>query len=134
MRPRRGCTPSHAWSRGRRWRTGLRAVPAAGVQKGVNIGSSPHNYFTVGRDGCVLRSCPRRVDDAGGCPTVGARIVSAASVERVTEVINPTPHNHFIAGPDCRVSNSGRGRAGGAGGCPIIRIGIVSAASVEIAG
>src|SRR3954447_1548888 len=69
-----------------------------------------------------------RIRGAGGCPTVGAGIVSPASLPaKVT-----APNDHFTAGPDRRMSSSGSGRVGEGGGCPTVGTGIVSPASVEI--
>ena len=73
-----------------------------------------------------------RVGGVGGCPTVGAGIVSAAGVEILVRVIDKSsPHGHFTAGQHSGVTCSGRGRVGGAGGCPTVRAGIVSPARVK---
>ena len=74
-----------------------------------------------------------RIGSAGGCPTIGAGIVSPASVKNVGAVIiGAAPDDHFTAGPHCRVSVSTSGRIGSAGGCPTVGAGIVSPASVKI--
>ena len=65
-----------------------------------------------------------RVGGAGGCPTVGARIVPPAGVQ-IAAVIASTPDDHFTAGPNYRVSSPGDGRVGGAGGGPTVGAGIV---------
>ena len=70
-----------------------------------------------------------RVGGAGGCPTIGAGIVSPAGVKMVVAVIPPQT---IISLPvHTAVWNSGSGRVGDAGGCPTIRAGIVSAAGVQ---
>jgi len=58
--------------------------------------------------------CPRigRIGGAGSCPTIRARIVSSARVQR--DGI-PAPDDHFSARPDCRVVCPRIGRIGGAG-------------------
>ena len=53
---------------------------------------------TIGADG--------RVGGAGGCPTVGAGIVSPAGVKTVPPS-HSAPDDHFAAGPDCRVTSIG---------------------------
>jgi len=72
-----------------------------------------------------------RVGGAGGCPTVKAGIISAASVHKAAAVIS-APNNHFAAGPHCCVSDSADWRVGGAGACPTVGGRIVRAAGVEI--
>ena len=71
-----------------------------------------------------------RVGGAGGCPTVGAGIVSPAGVQ-IASCHPSAPDDHFTAGPHCCVPVSGRGRVGGAGGCPTVGAGIVSSAGVQ---
>ena len=66
----------------------------------------------------------------GGCPTVGAGIVSPAGVETAVIIIS-APDDHFTAGPDCRVILSGSGCVGGAGGCPTVGARIISPAGVQ---
>ncbi len=46
------------------------------------ICSTPDDDFTAGPDSGVQRSSGRRIDNAGGCPTVGGWIVSPARVQR----------------------------------------------------
>ena len=48
-----------------------------------------------------------RVGEAGGCPTIGAGIVSPAGIKIVAA--DPAPDDHFTTGPDCRVTSSGGG-------------------------
>ena len=71
-----------------------------------------------------------RVGSAGGCPTVGAGIVSPAGVQ-VAAVANPAPDDHFTAGPYCRVTLSACRGVDHAGGRPTVRAGIVSPAGVQ---
>ena len=83
------------------------------------VNSSPNDHFIAGPDCCVILSGRRRVGGAGGCPTVGAGIVSPASVQ-IAAIIS-APDDHFTAGPDCRVSFVRKERCSG-GSCPgIIR-------------
>ena len=92
--------------------------------------SAPDDHFTVGPYCRVIASGSGRVGGAGGCPTIGAGIVSPAGVQIAASVIS-APDDHFAAGPHCRVSESASRRVGGAGGCPTVRAGIVSAAGVQ---
>jgi hypothetical protein len=78
----------------------------------------------------VIVSASGRASGAGGCPTIGAGIVSAAGVKIGSAVIS-APDDHFAASPHRRVKVSASGRASGAGGCPTIGAGIISAAGVE---
>ena len=66
------------------------------------------------------------------CPTVGTRVVSAASVQIGVVDAESAPDDHLAAGPDCRVRVSGLGRVGGAGSCPTVGDGVVSPAGVQI--
>ena len=93
--------------------------------------STPDDHFTAGPHCRVTASGIGRVGGAGGCPTVGAGIVSPAGVQNRRRH-HSAPDDHFAAGPHCRVTLSGRGRVGGAGGCPTIGAGIVSPAGVQI--
>ena len=43
------------------------------------------------------------VGGAGGCPTVGAGIVSTAGVHKAAAIIS-APYDHFSASPHCRVT------------------------------
>ncbi len=47
-----------------------------------------------------------RVGGAGGCPTVGAGIISPAGVQKRQPLVNSAPDDHFTAGPHCRVTSS----------------------------
>ncbi len=75
-----------------------------------------------------------RVGGAGGCPTVGAGIISAAGICLDKRSNFSAPDDHFAAGPDCRVAVPGSGRVNAAGCCPTIGDGIISAAGVEKVG
>ena len=92
--------------------------------------SAPDDHFAAGPHRRVRVAGGGRVGGAGGCPTVGAGIVSPASVQD-SRCRYSAPDDHFAAGPDCRVIVAGSGRVGGAGGCPTVRAGIVSAAGVQ---
>jgi hypothetical protein len=62
---------------------GGRVISAAGVQKMVVPiikKPAPYDHFSAGPDCCVRIPARRRVGGASGCPAVGGRIVSAASV------------------------------------------------------
>ena len=97
------------------------------------LANPPQTIISLSVHTAVWFSGDGRVGGVGGCPTVGAGIVSAAGVQIVIGAMS-APDDHFAAGPHCRVTVSARGRVGGAGGCPTIRAGIVSAAGVQIAG
>jgi hypothetical protein len=107
-----------------------RTIRSAGVQTHESGRSAPDDHFAAGPDCRVLVSGGGREGRAGGYPTVGGRVISAASVRRDGAPYLSTPNDHFTAGPDCRVKESGTGRVGGACGCPRIRAGIVSPAGV----
>jgi hypothetical protein len=72
---------------------------------------------------------------AGGCPAVGAGIISSAGVQIVTAAIIkiPSPDDHLATSPDCRVRAPRTWRVSSAGGCPGIPGGIIRAAGVQIA-
>jgi hypothetical protein len=59
----------------------------------------PHNHLITGPHRRVSGSGIGRANRAGGCPTVGAGIVSAASFEKVKIVVS-APHDHVTASPD----------------------------------
>ena len=100
--------------------------------KSVKIsGSAPDDHFTAGPDCRVRVSRGGRVGDASRCPTIGAGIVSAASVQRIdSRRHRPRRSFHCRSTPPCE-----RYRAAGAlvvaGSCPTIRSGIVSSASIQ---
>src|SRR5262249_12594714 len=60
------------------------------------------DHFAAGPDCCVINSGLGRVDGAGGCPTVGAGIVSPAGV-KIAATVPTAPDDHFAAGPRFRV-------------------------------
>ena len=102
------------------------------VFKPTDPSSAPDDHFAAGPHCRVSESGSGRVGRAGGCPTVGAGIVSARRCSKTAEgAVTSAPDDHFTAGPDCRVTDSGSGRVGGAGGRPTIGAGIVSAAGVR---
>ena len=109
-----------------------RVISGARAQIVCLIGSTPDDHFTPGPQRCVVPSCRRRVDGADRCPTIGARIVSAPSVQpAVTTTSDSAPDDHLAAGPDCRVRLSCGRRVGGAGRIPSIGVWIISAAGVR---
>ena len=111
------------------WQTELRTVSAAGVEK-ASAESTPNDHFSASPHGCVKGSIKRRVGRTGWGPGVPGRIVSAAGVEIVWEVLS-APDDHFAASPHGCMRVSGRGRIRGGGGCPTIRVRIISAAGVQ---
>ena len=111
-------------------------VSSAGIQIVVDTvikNSAPNDHFTAGPHCRGIRSAVGRVGSAGGCPTVGSGIVSAASIQvAVCETTSsPAPDDHFTSGPDCLVKPSGSGRVAGAGSYPTVCSGTVSPASIE---
>ena len=97
----------------------LRAIP-----------STPDDHFTAGPHPRVLESAIGRIGCGGGCPTVLARIVTPASMQKI-QVIPSTPDDHLMAGPDCRMIASDRGRAGSGGRGPTVGARIVPPAGVQ---
>ncbi len=128
---RRAC---RCWSRRRCWcwcRTGLRAVSAAGVKRIRKAGyiSTPDDHFIASPDRRVKVSCQGRIDEAGGHPTVCARIVSAPGIQTAAASI-PAPDDHFTASPDRRMIGSCGRRIDYTGGHPTICARIISPTSV----
>ena len=81
-----------------------------------SISTPPNDHFAAGPDGCVRESSIGRVS-AGGCPSVGAGVISAAGVKGA-EVVSSAPDDHFTTCPNCCVRIS-RGRCvRSACGCP----------------
>jgi len=112
-----------------------RAVSAASVQVVIAIKSAPDDHFARGPNRRIIVSCSRCVSGAGGCPTIRAGIVSAASVQIAEAAIRASaPDNHFAAGPHCGVKVSAIRRVDGAGPRPTVSAGIVSTASIKVAG
>jgi len=135
-----------------------RIISPAGVQIVAKRAgpSAPDDHFSSGPDRCVIRSAIGRVGGAGGCPTIGNRIVSPARTRRSWGWnwsarwgrawgwawawvwgwgwswgrSYSAPDDHLTASPDCCVKGSGSGRADGAGGYPTVRAGIISPAGV----
>src|SRR4029077_3665975 len=76
-------------------------------------------------------STGRRIGCAGGCPTIGARIVLPAGVQGIG-TDKSTPDDHLGTRPDrCMLIPACR-NVGGTGGCPTIHGWIVSPARVQI--
>ncbi len=69
--------------------------------------SAPNDHFTAGPDRRVQFSGSGRVGGAGGCPTVGAGVISTAGVQPGVAVI-AAPDDHFTAGPHCGVTVFGQ--------------------------
>ena len=64
-----------------------------------------------------------RVRRAGGCPTIRAWIVFAASVPIIRAIVS-APHDHFAAGPGHCVTGSDRRRVRSSDGRPrVVRAG-----------
>jgi hypothetical protein len=74
---------------------------AAGVQNAL---SAPHDHFTACPHCRVSGSSRGRVNSGSIYPTVGAGIVSTASIKNADTV--SAPDDHFAAGPHCRVKES----------------------------
>ena len=70
------------------------------------LNPAPDDHFTASPHCRVTVSGSGRVGGAGGCPTIGAGIVSAASVQKPL-VARSAPDDHFTAGPHCRVISIG---------------------------
>ena len=109
----------------------MRAVSSAGIDLTGFALPAPDDHFTPGPDCGVIRPGIGRISDAGGCPRIGAGIVSSASVKQNEISILSTPNDHFAAGPDCPVTVSGIGRVSRAGGRPTIGAGIISPAGIQ---
>jgi hypothetical protein len=113
---------------------GSRVVSPAGVQK--NVGrlfiSAPNDHFTSSPDCSVTVSRLRSCIDVSGCPSICARVVSAAGGQCIA-IVKATPNNHFTTGPYCRVTFSCAGCVGRGGRRPSIRAGVVSCAGVQMA-
>src|SRR5207248_395623 len=110
-------------------------VSAAGANITHKVMSTPHDHLAAGPHCRVKFSASGGIGGAGSCPTICAGIVSAPSVQPVTNTIIKisAPKDHFTAGPDYRVIDSRRRRVGGAGACPTVGGGIIFAAGVQIA-
>src|SRR5437588_716080 len=104
----------------------------------ARINPAPDDHFIAGPHRSVNLPGSGRVSEAGGYPTVGGRMISAASIE-ISVNINPTPDDHFAAGPHCCVIRSASGRVGEAGWGPRVvgaerrRLRAVSPAGIQIA-
>jgi hypothetical protein len=87
-----------------------------------HLPAGPHRRVRVSRRRCIL--------EARGDPTVGARIVSAASVAIMKRFIHATPDDHFTTGPHRCVVDPAWGYIDKPRGCPTVGAGIISAAGV----
>ena len=91
-------------------------ISGAGVHNaaGIRDVSAPDDHYTTGPHCRVVEPRVGRVDGAGGCPTVGARVISPAGIQIMGGTVAKVsaPDNHFAAGPHCRLAFSGRGRVG----------------------
>ena len=70
--------------------------------------SAPDDHFAAGPD-CRMKSRAAGAFGAGGCPTIGAGIVSPAGVKSMAVDLS-APDDHFTAGPYCRVKLALRAR------------------------
>src|SRR5439155_17255206 len=82
-------------------------------------------------DGGMIESTNRRVDSAGRCPPISARVILAASVHCVG-AIESGPDDHFITGPYRGGRVSRRRSVNRAGGYLNIDGRIVSSAGVHV--
>ncbi len=99
--------------------------PAIEIRSAVAASSSPNDHFTANPNRKVTATRSRGVRCTCGGPTVGARIVPAASVYHVGR--RSAPNNHFTPSPDCAGTVGGRCVRCARGG-PSVSAGIVSAA------
>ena len=78
----------------------------------LRLSSAPNDHFSAGPH-CGVKSRRRgRVGSAGGCPTIGAGIVSRRQCS--DSCAQSAPNDHFTASPDCRVTvSANRGISGG---------------------
>src|SRR5205814_9720473 len=97
-----------------------RLHPAAVLETVAPNASAPHDHLGAGPHRRVARPGVGRVSGAGGCPTVGGRIVPPAGVQIGRAASTSTPDDHFSASPHCCVAHAGSGSVGCAGRCPRI--------------
>ena len=92
---------------------------------------APDDHFAAGPDCRVTVSGSGRIGGAGGCPTIGARIISAAGVQVAADIrhIRPRRSFHCRSTPPC--DRSTRRRIGGAGA---VQVSSVHPPSSEIEG
>src|SRR5262249_39530419 len=103
------------------------------VAEGVN--SAPDDHFAAGPHCRVRVSARGCIGRAGGCPTIGAGIVSPAGVAAIqSPAVEDGKSVELGAGSHRRVRIFGSGGGGGAGGCPTLVAGIVSPPGVRKAG
>src|SRR5437660_12897792 len=80
----------------------LRAVSPAGVQIAAVADSAPDDHLAAGPYCRVEFSASGCAGGAGGCPTVGAGIISAAG-GKIAEAAIAAPDDYFAASPPCCV-------------------------------
>src|SRR5207245_7421047 len=80
----------------------------------------PDDDFSAGTQRRVIGSAIGRVGGDGGCPSIGAGIVSPAAVNKQADVVVPAPDDHFTAGPHRPVKGSAIGRVTEAGRSPSV--------------
>src|SRR5439155_21251752 len=97
------------------------------------VTSAPKDHFAPGPHSCVVSSGSGRVGGTGGCPTIGAGIISPASVKKVVAAIisGSAPDNHFAPGPHSRVQVPPIGRVGSTVRCPTVGAGVITPVSVN---
>src|SRR5258707_13154012 len=94
------------------------------------VNSAPDNHFAACPHCRVPEPGTRVVGGVGGCPTIGAGIVSRSV--QIAEVTGSSPDDHFTACPHCRMWGSGSGRPWEAGGCPSIGARVVFSPGIVI--
>jgi hypothetical protein len=138
--PHRGVINSgsgHIRRTGRRPTVRVRSVSSASADNmavGSTVFPTPHDHLTARPYSRVRVSDIGRVGGTGGCPRVGAGIISASGVEvlAVGKTEFPTPDDHFTASPDCCMFVSGIGRVGRADSRPTVRGRVVAPATVVL--
>src|SRR5207249_9868906 len=73
---------------------------------------APDDHFAASPDCRVMVPATRRVDGAGGCPTIGAGSISPAGVQQAA--VGSAPDDHFTASPHRRLNKSSSKRSGDA--------------------
>src|SRR5204863_4957627 len=95
-------------------------VSAPTVEIVAAVTPAPYNHFIACPNCRVIPARSRRAAGTGRNPSVGAGIVSAATVDMVSEAITPAPDNHYIACPHCRVTTAASGGAVGTSPNPTV--------------
>jgi len=111
-----------ARSRGSRPAVGARVVSPTSIKVAITTtsNSAPDNQLAARPDRRVIGSCGRCISGAGRCPTVGYRIVSAASVQKLAGRGEPAPDNQLATCPHRALTASCLRCVGGAGRCPSV--------------